>query len=128
MTNLLQNMERIGRAIHAFRIPVSREDQTQAGIEKALNEKGITFTAQKILTAQERIDIYCNSGDFSAAPIGIEIKVKGSRPQIMRQLERYAALPDIHGLMLVTGVAWPFASGEIGGKPFMAIRIGQNWL
>ena len=113
--------KRICDAIAAWRIRVSSEDQAQADVEEALRRAGLTFEPQKRLTASDRLDVFCEG-------VAIEIKVKGSRPAILRQITRYAALPEVGGTVLVTGVAWPFASGEIGGKPFRAVRLSLGWL
>lgn len=111
----------IVRTIRSFRIRLSSESQAQSDIEEAMRRGGIPFEAQKRLTARDRPDLFCDG-------VAVEIKVKGSRTQIWRQLERYAALPDVSGVVLVAGVAWPFSESEIFGKPFRAVSLSLAWL
>lgn len=125
MTGPETRMREIANAISAFRIRLSSEDQAQADVEEALRRRDVPFEPQKILSPRDRLDA------FSPLPPGgvaVEIKVKGARTAIMRQLERYAALPEVSGLVLASGVAWPFQAGEIGGKPFLAVHLGAAWL
>lgn len=114
------SLEDLIAAIRGFRIRTSTEEQAQADVEAVLTRRGIPFEAQKVLSPRDRIDVFCGG-------VAVEIKVKGSRPTILRQLERYAALPQVTGVLLVSGIAWPF-QGEIGGKPFRAVQIGAGWL
>ena len=111
----------IAAAISAVRIRLSSEDQAQADVEEALRRAGLDFEPQKVLSARDRIDVFCRG-------VAVEIKVKGQRTAIMRQLDRYAALEDVKAVMLVSGIAWPFSGGEIGGKPFRAVHLGAAWL
>ena len=113
-------MRQIAQAISSFRIRMSSEDQAQADIEEALRRKGVVFEAQKVLSPKDRIDAFCDG-------IAVEIKVKGTRAAIMRQLVRYAKLPEVGAVMLVSGVAWPFQGGDIEGKPFMFVNLGVAW-
>lgn len=112
---------RVRDVLRRSRIPLSSEAEAQQGVEAALSAAGIAHEAQKAISPRDRVDVVCGG-------LAIEIKVKGSRPAILRQLERYAAHPDVSGVMLVTGTAWPFLSGEVGGKPFWAVRLGEGWL
>lgn len=57
----------------------------------------------------------------------VEVKTKGSRGQVLRQLIRYADSPDVAGLVLATtkanlGVNLP---RELRGKPLVVARL---WL
>lgn len=108
-------------ALRAVRIPLSSESEAQAGVEAALTRAGIPFTPQVRLGPQDRPDVMVGG-------IAIEIKVKGTRPAILRQLQRYADHDEVSGLILVSAVAWPFAGGEIGDKPFRLHRLSEGWL
>lgn len=108
-------------ALRKYRIPQSSEEAAQHAIEQALTREGFRIEPQKVLSAGERIDIFTDG-------IAIEIKVKGGRTAIYRQLERYARIETVTGLLLVTGIAWPLVSDVIFEKPLRAHLLGAAWL
>lgn len=120
MGNVEENIIRLCTAMGRYRIPASSEAEAQRGVEMALTAAGIPFEPQRVIAAGERLDLMCDG-------VAIEIKVRGSRTAIMRQLERYASHPDVTGTILVTATAWPLLSGEIGDKPFRAVLLGEGW-
>lgn len=65
--------------------------------------------------------------DFMVGPVGIESKLRGGKMDIFRQLERYAAFPEIEALILVTNTAMGLPK-EIGGKPTFYLSLGAGWL
>ena len=105
-------------ALSAVRFNCQGEDELQEAIAKVLLEAAIAFRREYPLTAKERID-------FLVGSVGVEVKVDGSTSAIARQLQRYAACPEVASLMLVTprfrygaldGVA-------IGGKVVKVVRL-----
>ncbi|PZO72649.1 MAG: hypothetical protein DI629_20670 [Mesorhizobium amorphae] len=122
MSEIDLSLGRAHAALKAFRIPVTTEAEAQRGVEAALARGGIGFEPQVILGPGERPDALTDDG------VAIEIKVKGTRPAIMRQLTRYAAHDRVRALLLVSAVPWPWAAGEIGGKQFRLLRLSEGWL
>jgi hypothetical protein len=64
-------------------------------------------------------------------PIGsglaIEVKIKGQRREIFRQLERYCAYPNVREMVLATNV--PMGLPDlICGKPVSIVHLGRGWL
>lgn len=60
----------------------------------------------------------------------IVVEVKGPRhraPAVLRQLERYAAYPEVEAIVLATSRAMRMPA-EIGGKPVRVINLGRAWL
>lgn len=119
--NARDTQDQIIQALKGVRIPMNSEAEAQSGVEAALTRAGISFTPQVRLDAESRPDVM-------VGPVAIEIKVKGSRPAIFRQLERYSEHDEVHALILVSAVAWPFASGVINDKPFRLHRLSEGWL
>lgn len=71
------------------------EDEFQAAIAQALEEDGIAFERERRLDIASRID-------FLVDDVGVEVKIKGSPAQLLRQLFRYSLRPEIAQLLLVT--------------------------
>ena len=59
--------------------------------------------------------------------VGIEIKRgRVERAKVMRQLTRYAACPQVTGLILLTEKSLSLPR-EIGGKPVKVICLNRLW-
>lgn len=87
----------------------------QAAIGAALFDSGISWQREVVREA-DRID-------FVAGRVGIECKVDFSVAQVERQLERYAAWPELDELLLVSSRGKHLAVGRaLGGKP-VAVHI-----
>ncbi len=94
------------------------EKKLQDGIELALSSSGIEFAREKTL----------KSGiiDFVLGDVGVEVKTKGSKVAVLRQLGMYADDDRISSLVLVTTryqlCAMP---DKIGKCDLSVIRIGN---
>lgn len=73
----------------------STEEDLQAALTAALQAAGLPAEREVRLTAAERIDLL-------AGDIGIEVKIKGSPAQVLRQLTRYADTGRCSALVLVS--------------------------
>jgi len=73
----------------------SDEDELQCAIGEVLVSAGVEFERESRIGARERID-------FLASDVGIEVKIKGSRAAVARQLYGYARSPRIGSLVLAT--------------------------
>jgi hypothetical protein len=71
------------------------------------------------IKAAERID-------FMVGRVGIELKVDGGNAEVLRQLDRYAASPDVDALVLITSRRRLVAGlpAELRGKPLVGIHVG----
>lgn len=65
--------------------------------------------------------------DFFWEGIGVEVKVKGGKKQIYRQLERYASHHSVKAIVLVTSLTMGLPK-TIQGKPAYLIKLSQAWL
>lgn len=99
-------------ALARYRMPVSVERELQDSVERALRAEKLEFK-REVARGADRID-------FVVGAVGIELKVKGSAGDVLRQLERYALWTDLTELLLVTTkgahLALPRA---VGGKPLI---------
>jgi hypothetical protein len=59
--------------------------------------------------------------------IGVEVKTKGSRMDIYRQLERYSKHDSVAGIILVTSKKFGNIT-NIGPKPICTLELGKAWL
>lgn len=115
----------IASMLRAGRFDLSREALTQADIQAHLAARlpmGVLLEREKVMGPADRPDFLIDGR------IVIEVKVKGAAPASLRlQLQRYAAYPQVEGIVLATGksVALP---AEIRGKPVHIVYLGAGWL
>jgi hypothetical protein len=111
--------------LKSYRYSVGSEDTFQRGVEQALQRHGIVFLREHQLGPEYgRIDFYVPD-----AKIGIELKVKGSPSQVLRQLHRYALSPDISALILLTARRrLAFSPMQINGRPFVSVPVWEGQL
>ena len=69
------------------------ETVVQDQIERALRGWGVTYQREVELAPGDRID-------FMVGTVGIEVKIKGTRAQIIRQLARYIRDDRVHEIVL----------------------------
>ena len=99
---------------HIFRF--SSERDLQDGIEQVLNRLSVANKREARLTNEERVDFLVNR-------VAVEVKTKGNRVSVMRQLSRYAECPDVDAIVLVTAKQTLGCPSSIGGKPITVVRI-----
>lgn len=65
--------------------------------------------------------------DFLIGGVAVEVKIKGDRRAIFRQLERYCGYDAVGEIVLATNV--PMSLPElIEGKPASIAALGRGWL
>lgn len=113
-------LQRISDVLHAHRFHFTSETELQDGIETALREANFTPQPEVVLTVGERID-------FLVENVGIEVKVKGSKSTLLRQMLRYAMCPEIHGLIIATTLArHRGVPPTLNGKPITLVYLGAS--
>jgi hypothetical protein len=85
----------VSRVLETHRFRYSSERDLQTGIEQVLRAAGLSPQREAALGDAGTID-------FLVDGLGIEIKVKGSRVEVTRQVHRYLQHASIAALMLVT--------------------------
>lgn len=94
-------------------------------LAKVLADSGYTAERELVLNAKNRAD-FCVDG------LVIEVKVDGTLSEALRQVDRYIALPQVRGVLLVSTQRW--ATTELAalpkweGKPFIMIRLRRQFL
>lgn len=109
------------RILTSRRFSLTNEKKTQEEIESALTEAGIRCVREVRLGDGDIIDFLIEDS------IGAEVKIKGGKMQIFRQVERYAQRDSISSLILVTNVPTGFPE-EINGKPVYVVNLAKAWL
>src|SRR5580692_2789902 len=88
----------VAKLLKGYRYNVGSECDFQRGVLDALTQSQIDCEPEYDLgPGFGRIDLF-----LPQPGIGIELKVKGSPSEILRQLHRYAQCPAILSLMLMT--------------------------
>lgn len=81
--------------LRSARFRYSNEAELQEGIQRLLADNDLAHEREAVLTDGERID-------FLVGSVGVEVKIAGSSSEVFRQLMRYAKLPKISALILIT--------------------------
>ena len=116
----MTDVQSIIRLLQSRRFTLSDEKRLQAEIEEVLTSFGIEHAREYRLDAGSIID-------FMVGGIGVEVKIKGSKLEIWRQLERYAEFDEIETLILVTNVPMGCPS-VVKGKPIYVVNLAKAWL
>jgi hypothetical protein len=107
---------------HTF--PLSDEKTLQAEMARAFTAAGIDFAREVHLGPGDIIDFMVGT---TIGAIGIEVKIKGARRAIFRQVERYCGYPAISEIILATNVPMSLPY-EINRKPTAIAALGRGWL
>ena len=114
-------MEKVYEALKALRAPLQQgEYDLHRLVMDALEVAAIPFAHEVRLAPRCRIDLMCGG-------VGIEIK-RGAvdKARILRQLERYAACPQVTALILVTEKTVPVPH-TLCGKPVRLLCLNRLW-
>lgn len=111
----------IAGAIRNARCSLSNEKATQADIEKVLLASGLSFQREARLGPGDIPDFMVDDR------LAIEVKLRGQRKQIYRQLSRYASYPQVDGLIFVSNISMSIPE-TIEGKPVMVVSLGRAWI
>lgn len=103
-----------------YRLPLSDEKRLQEEIEEKLEEHGVEFVREHRLSAAD-------IPDFMVGSLAIEVKIKGSKLSIYKQVERYAQHEEVKSLLLITNVATGFPP-TVNGKPAYVFNLARAWL
>ncbi len=100
------------------RFSVTHEDELQAGIAEVLTGAEVPFAREVQLSRRDRIDFLTGAG------VGIEVKVDGTLPTLLRQLQRYAQHDRVRALLVATNRTRLLAlPASLSGKPVLSARL-----
>jgi hypothetical protein len=127
--NAEANAERLAAYLSGFDYRWSTEVELQDAIWDVLQPRrpGVFALLQREapLSPQDRPDFMVTIGDTAVA---VEVKVKGSRNAVLRQLGRYAAHDKVDAVLLASGRRTLAAAMPpiIHGKPVLAVHVGTT--
>jgi hypothetical protein len=93
----------IRAAIRRFSFHNADEFELHAGLEKVLAGLGLTVEREVRLDEKNRIDIAATQPGWLR--LGVEVKVAGRGPDVLRQVRRYTSSPELDAVMLVTTIS-----------------------
>ena len=100
---------------HRFRYADERE--LQAGVEHVLRSAGLSVAREAALGALGVVD-------FLVDGLAVEVKVRGTRVEVVRQVHRYLQHEEVRGLLLITTrAALARVPATIAGKPVYAHHL-----
>lgn len=111
----------LARLISRGRYRFGHETLLQDDVEALLVVSGVSFRREHIFGPADRVDF------FVEGHIALELKVKGQRKAIFRQLERYSMHDCVDSLVLGT-LAPMGLPAAIGGKPAYLVSLGRTGL
>ena len=103
-----------------LRLPLSDEKKLQAALAEEFDRAGIVHEREARLSVGDVTD-------FLIGRMVVEVKIKGAKRAIYRQLERYALHDAVQELVLVTNVPMGMPE-EINGKPVYVLNLAKAWL
>lgn len=107
LTSLLRN----------YRFRFVTEKDLQDGIAEALDAAGIAYSREKSLGKPDR-------PDFIVGNVAIEVKIKGSLADLLRQVSRYAAHDEISAVLAVGTPHWlTRVPPTLVGKQVQSLRL-----
>lgn len=102
------------------RLPLSDEKLLQEAIGDVFQAAALDFEREVHLGPRDIVD-------FMVEGIAVEVKIKGNRRDIYRQLERYCTYETVASIVLATNVPMALPV-EICGKPTGIAALGRGWL
>lgn len=117
-------LRRIATALESHAYRFANESQLHDAMAAVLEGIGVSCQREHVAGPRDRFDFLCDGG------IVIEVKVKGSLPEAMRQVERYCALDAVQAVILVSTRQW--AGGRLRsdlafhGKPVQMVKVSSQ--
>lgn len=115
-------LESICKVLSGYRYNFQDESSLQEGMAEVLTNNAIAFEREVRLDARNR-------PDFMIGPVAIEVKIKGTFAEFMRQADRYLELDRISALIVVGTPKWmPAVPASLRGKPIYTVRLTSSLL
>ena len=111
------NEQDIIKTLEGYEFSYTCEEELQKAIASALTASSIPHQREYRLNERDRLD-------FKVETIAIEVKVKGSLTETVRQVARYLLAPEIHSLIVVTTkAAHRGLPQNLNGKPIFVLYL-----
>lgn len=112
------DIERVLNILSGFRFRFSSERDLQDGIAKVLEQNNILYRREQNLSKRDRPDFILGDG------IAVEVKIKGSLSELLRQSARYLEHQEIKQLIVVGTPSWIHRlPSTLGGKNLRGLRL-----
>lgn len=111
----------------SHRLPLSDEKQLQVAICDVFNAAGVAFAREFRLAPGDIVDFMVGELAPIEAGIAIEVKIKGARRDIFRQVDRYCTHKGVREFVLATNVPMGLPP-LIWDKPTSVAQLGRGWL
>lgn len=106
------------KKLSGYRFRFTSEKDLQDGIVLALNEARIPYRREFMLNPKARPDFMLADG------IAVEVKIKGSLSELLRQASRYAGHAEVKGILVIGTPRWlPRVPDTLCGKPVRSLRL-----
>lgn len=106
----------------SHRYNIQDELSLQDGIDSVFKKAGLTFRREAALDAHNR-------PDFMVGKLAVEVKIKGTFAQFLRQAQRYAELDQVDAVIVVGTPKWmPLVPSSLNGKPVFTVRLLNSLL
>ncbi len=102
----------------AYRYSWTNEDDLQRGVAAVLDQAGIEYERERHISSGSR-------PDFLVEATAIEVKVKCSQSDVLRQLHRYAEHDAVEAVLLLTPSLRLRVPPTLCGKPAAVCRVPQ---
>lgn len=113
--------ENIGRLLSNYRFNFSCEIELQNGIESVLKQSDMTYKREYHLTKKDRPDFFVEHIDGN---IVLEIKIGGTKNDLLRQISRYLQHERVNGVFVIGTTYWLNQIPDLlNGKPVWSLRL-----
>ncbi len=104
--------------LSGYRFTFTSEKELQEGIASALITERIPYRRELHLSVPDRPDFMLDGG------IALEVKIKGSLADLLRQASRYAGHAEVTGILVIGTPRWlPRVPVQLAGKPVQTLRL-----
>lgn len=117
---MIISIDNITSLLRRYRFDLSNEKALQLEIENVLKENNISYLREHRLSKEDIPDFMIND-------LCIEVKIKGSKKSIFKQIERYSKYNEVTQIILITNksLGMPLC---INNKATSLINLGRAWL
>jgi hypothetical protein len=98
----LELAQSLAETLRAIRFTGAVERELQDLIEGVLVSRGDRYVREFAFNPEDRVDFLVAGPGLSRVSVALEVKVQGSPPDVMRQLQRYARHQVVDTVLLVT--------------------------
>lgn len=109
-------------ALQQCKADLTNEKNTQRQLHQALTDKDLIFVREHRLDEKNIPDLFNSENG-----IAVEVKIKGDKKDIYKQLLRYSKFDAVKILILCTNKSLGLPA-LISSKPAYFIHLGKAWL